>query len=510
MLKHCRRYLGLLALCAFTACVEKEPQPITEISPASETKEAPAPTPIPIAPKTLTGPLNGAFVYWGEPDAPRFTDAQIPQVFKELRELGFEFVVISGLRHAVDTCESKRYAWTPGLPDQLPKVFETLAALEMHAYIAVTGTQEHCNPAQRNRFSQAINADIKMIAKMLEEKWGKNEVFRGWYIPDEPGLGEAATYPFYQAVVKTMRSISKDKPILIAPYLAGATTRKTPQDVAQIAKNFMEATRDATGQALIQVWQDGVGAAGVNLYWERDLGSAEDYYKAIGAAIGREHLWSDHELFNCCVPPFAGGPYDSADIVRIQEQMRQASTDVVAQRTAWLPQIHLGTIDKNRQSQSARLQAAYKALFLNKSMVAPASYTWITTPAPEYADSGSELTNQKIGDPKNVKNAEWIGINGAAAVKINLGQATKVNFVGWHLLSDSAAAVKLPSELRLQCLDDRDQVTQEHVEPLGFTPAKGAFEYSFGNRKALGWHCVGVKAQFANTQWTFMSEVSIH
>lgn len=453
--------------------------------------------------------LDGAFVYLGEREATRFKEDKVDAMLDEFAALRMKTLIFSGVRILSGACGAGDFGWGPGLPDKLGLILDGAAQRGLEVYLGVT-TTEVCNPLERLQYTGKIAADVRLVAGEIHSRWGTHPAFKGWYIPHEPGVPQPTQYPYYKAMSAAIRAHS-ELPIVVAPYLAFTTKVLTPGVVAGLARGFLEATKDAKGRPMIQAWQDSVGATGVDLHWRRgDPGIVEEYYKAISQSIGKENLWADIEVFNCCVPPFGNGAYAGASTVRLNQQLWAARAEFATKRVSWLPQIHMGEVDEQHFRDAKRLKAGYLALQgITGSYVRPAGYQWLTPPSGDYPDGGQELVDMATADPKRLKNPGWIGVNGTARFSVDLGATTRLNFMAVHVLNEPKSSVRIPDKISLKCLDEERKVTQEHVEERGFEPAPALFEYVLSNYEPLDWSCRHLEVELPNGGWTFMSELEM-
>lgn len=457
-----------------------------------------------------TQPLEGAFVYLGGKDSTRFPSEKIDAMLDEFVELHMDTLIFSGIRMIDGKCSEGKFHWGKDLPEKIGPILDGAAKRHMNVYLSVTSSADACNGLERILHAKKIAADADFVASEIHKRWGNHAAFKGWYIPDEPGTPEPTHFPFYKGMVTAIRKHS-EKPIVVAPYLATTTKVLAPKPMAALAKAFMNATKDDKGRPIIQAWQDSVGATGVDLNWHRgDGGVVEEYFREISNAIGIENTWADIEVFNCCVPPFGNGAYAGASIARLNNQLWATRPEFVSKRVSWLPQIHMGVVDEEHSQDALRLKAAYLARYNIKGQsVKPASYEWLTPPDANYPDGGDELVDMTTADPKRIKNAGWTGVNGNARFRVDLGAPTKLNFVGVHVLNDPKPAIKIPSAIKLTCMNETRQVVAEYTEARGFEPADATYEYVLSNFKPLDWSCRFVEIGLENGVWTFVSELEM-
>lgn len=460
--------------------------------------------------KAARPPMEGAFVYMGGKDTTRFPPDKIEAMLDEFVGLRMDTLIFSGIRLIDGECKNGTFFWGKDMPDKIALILDGAAKRGIGVYLSVTSSADACNAGERILHAKKIATDADFTASELHKRYGSHPALKGWYIPDEPGTPQPTIFPFYKGMVNAIRKHS-ELPIVVAPYLAVTTTVLGPKAMAGLAKVFMNATKDDKGRPMIQAWQDSVGATGVDLNWDRGQGGhVEEYFREISKAIGIENTWADVEVFNCCVPPFANGTYAAASMARLNNQLWATRAEVASKRVSWLPQIHMGEVDGEHFASAPRLRAAYLALYdMSGTYHKQPSYEWLTPPSATYPDAGQELTDMKTADPKRIKHAGWVGVQGNAKFVADLGKTSKVNFVGVHVLNEPKSSVTIPSAIKLRCLDYKRAAVATHTEARGFEPADARFEYVLSNYTPLSWECRFVEVELENGPWTFMSELEM-
>jgi hypothetical protein len=455
-------------------------------------------------------PIDGTFMH-----AQGIEVSQLDLYFDELRELDMNIVIISQTREKVkevpQNCGANNYRWLTD-PDKLQQILDKASARGISVYVGLTNSMGACDGFYLNPSKDQTIADYSIAVSIINGQFGAHPAFAGWYIPDEPALAywtdPSVTYSYYAGLVNAIKPYST-KQILVAPYLAGVGGRQ-PSVIGSRAKAFQQNTGID-----IQVWQDSVGADGINpgmaWTWDRpyDLG---DYYFAIASNIGSANFWSDNELFNCCTSGgFIGGAYKSSSLFRLNQQLWTSGL-YVNKRIVWLQQLHASDelFTENVRYEAHRLKAAYKALYhLGGSRLVPASYRWLTAPSPSYADSGNQLFDTATGDPRSFSDPAWVGILGNARVEVDLGGIKNFDWVAVHVLNQNLPSIGFPDKLTLRC--SNDGVNWTYLNPDGWTlpVSKDDSEYVFSNNTPLNAACRYLRVRLDNNVWTFISEVEV-
>lgn len=443
--------------------------------------------PPPPPPPNPNGRLNGAFLY-----TPDVATNRVAAQLDEFKSLGMDIVITSAARDMAPGCGA--FSWSSEFPSKLGTILTEAQSRGMKVYVGVDSS----GSCAFYNHTSAVVSDLTSVALPALHQYTSYPAFAGWYIPDEPGLYwmQTSYYNYYTQVTSALRQ-SANKPVIVSPYLGD--TYLSPTEMASRSLNF----KNTTGVDIL-AYQDSTGAAGVSLWSGRY--TVRDYFTAIAAAIGKQAMWSDNEVFNCCSLTQGGG-YRSAAITRIADQIEQSSA--VDKKVAWLPQNHMGAVSAGRFPEAPRLLAAYKAFYgISGSYLIPQSYQWTTQPVTQHPDgSNSLLFNKKTGDPKNYNNSEWVGFNGVAEAKIDLGSTKQVQWVAAHLLNYDAAGVKFPDSLNLSCSSDNTNWTV--VGTWNLPVQKQDSEYVLSNPQPLNISCRYLKVRLNNTGTTLISELEL-
>lgn len=454
--------------------------------------------------------IDGTFVYLGSPSTSPVSSENVGVLLDDLNDMGMKTLLFSGVRSFVGECKTGSFQWSHGLPEKFGIILDEAQKHGMEVYIGVSQLGDICGSAKKYLQGARVGADIESMVKEIETTYGHHSALRGWYIPDEPGIQPPPMYPFYKAIVKAIRAQSK-RPITIAPYLASALKLIGPKMVAAFAKGFKEATMGPDGQAVIQIWQDSVGATGVDLYWQRKNGNnVEEYFKAISSAIGRENFWSDNELFSCCVPPFSGTTYGPVTIARLQEQLHASRPEYVSKRVVWLAPKHMGSALDSRYKDASRLAASYKAVHgISGTMVRPVAYKWLTLPSSKYPDKGRELIDQQAADPKDYFHQSWVGIQGVAKLQVELADVESISYIAFQTLADTKGGITIPSSMKVICLDAEGSTIATETVERTLTQNDIRHEFTFANEQPFTFACKTLDIELSNGGWTFVGELEI-
>lgn len=472
------------------------------VPPPSPLRATAGPEPPPsIAPSAppRRGPLDSAFlVLDGAPADPVAGRARVRAELEDLDALGVGMVVIASTRARVGPgCAGAAFAWLPGFPERLGLVLEEANRLDMQVVVGLVANSPACTAFDDPAVAAATRVETERALVALAP-WLDAPALVGLYLPDEPGLGWESTYVHYAGLVRAVRAASR-KPVAVSPFLARSTERWSPAEVAGIAARFQRATG-----VDVEIWQDSVGVDGVDLGWGRPGGRGRvgDYLRAIAGALGREHVWADIELFDCCGPPLT-----PAAMTRIAAQIAAAGDALVARRVAWLPQRQMGRVDPERRPEAGRLRAAFAARTgRGGARVQPTSYAWMTPPSFHYPDRGGALFDGRTGDPRRFEDTAWVGVLGSAAVRVTLAPGTRVDWIGVHSLRAPRAGIELADRLVVRCQSDGRRFV---LAPAADARARQG-EYVIGNIAPLGAVCDALDISLLNPgRWTFVSEIEI-
>ncbi|MBN1265364.1 MAG: DUF4434 domain-containing protein [Anaerolineales bacterium] len=458
--------------------------------------------------------LQGTFLKLNEIPA-----EQLREVVYSIHALGMDTLIVQNLGVRGAGCETEAccvesgFVWIDGMAEKVEKLLSAAEANSMEVYLGlVMNNTGVCGSgyflAQR---SDDVLSDTITAAALLETNYGESPALRGWYLPDEPSLCETA-YPevffeYYAQLVAAVH-LQSEREVLISPHLCGCDELGL-DGFLQRAKGFFQASR-----ADILVWQDSVGADGIDPAGDGMFTTAEAYSLLV-EELGSEHTWAVVELFNCCVNQSSvprGGAYRPASLARIQEQIK-AST-VVDRQVVWLYQHHLTTQVPIHHQEAGRLNAFYRAAALGEgTLLLPVEYSWETQPAEQYPDSGFELFDGAVGDVEQNHDPAWVGVNGSeqgfVQLVLDLGAEVRLDWLAVHLLQQPEKGIIFPGGMTLSCSVDGSSwySTETRDLPEWITGEKS--EYVFSNTRPLGFPCRYLRLTLQNDSWTFLSEIEM-
>ena len=210
-------------------------------------------------------------------------------------------------------------------------------------------------------------------------------------------------------------------------------------------------------------------------------------------------------------------PQHPAAAHRVNQQLWNAR--FASKRVAWLHQIHMSEVGLSGVfAEAPRLQAGYRAVYGigGAALLAPlnhSNYTWITPPSPTYPDSGSEMFNTRVGDATNAQDSNWVGVDGSATLRVDLGSVKSLDWVGVQTLSKPSWAIRTPTTLQIYCGSTLSGLTLVGTAsapfPQSAVNSSSGEEYVLGNYSPLGASCRYVELRMPNTSWTFIGEVEL-
>lgn len=450
---------------------------------------------------SINGGLDGTFI-----DLSSMTAAEVPAVMAEIKAMGMDTVIVAATRQKSTDCASTAFTYTGGGLDRLDAVMAEAQARAIAVYVGLVSSGPGCPAFYDLPNRTVLAAETSSHACLLRSRYATNTRLAGWYLPDEPALGiwtqPDLTYAYYAGVVNAVNGCDpSNRPIVASPYLGGVGA-KTPAEIGLRAKEFGLNTG-----VDIQAWQDSVSYADVHIAPATGY-SLGAYFTAISAQIGSASLWSDSELFSCCVNG-GGGWYTATISARLQQQIA-AVAGSVSKKVSWSQPFHAGTSLANAQEGARRLKAGYLAsVGLSGSLrtVSPATYTWETAPAAAYPDSGGELTNRTVGDPSVYTDSQWAGVIGTARVRIDFPRARRFDWASVHVLAAPGPGITFPSALTIECAANGNNFTTVATRSLPVPQGQG--EFVLGNAQPLDVNCKSVRISLANTGWTFVSEIEL-
>jgi Domain of unknown function (DUF4434) len=380
--------------------------------------------------------LQGTFI-----DPRGWTSSDVNSFMNEIDNLHFDTVIIWASKVKSGGCTSNSYSWVPGFPGIIGNILDAAHAHGISVYVGTVNSSETCPVFYAGTNKTNTVAETASTVSAISTMFGQHPAFAGWYLPDEPALAywntPESSHAYYWELVQRINGIL-DRSIVVSPYLSGGMN-KTPAQIGQRALNF----KLATGVD-IQAWQDSVGAGPIHL----TTNTLGNYFSALSVAIGSASLWADNELFSWGSDSSSLW-YLPASIYRINEQLYQTRSPIVSKRVSWLAQAHMSRIASGRLPGSERLFDSYRALYgISGTFIIPTSYSWITSPAQNYPDSGNELADAFVGASDDPIDSRWSGILGNTTIVLSLGGIKTFDWVGIHLLRKGAWAIYLPTNPR--------------------------------------------------------------
>lgn len=463
---------------------------------------------------TIKGPLNGTFLKLDEIPLER-----IGLTVASIHSLGMDTLVVQNLLAREEECDSETCCSTVGFIG-IDQMYEKAASLlssaeehQMEVYLGIilSSTGACSSGYYLPPLSTQVLADTIDAVKKLEIRFGNSSALAGWYLPDEPDLCETrhpeALFGYYEQLVSAIR-IQSVRPVLISPHMCGCAEQGLDEFI-QRASNFLNASG-----ADILVWQDSAGADGIDPDGNESFNAAEAYHRLV-EELGQKHTWAVVELFNCCVNHLSvpgGGAYRPASLTRIQHQIAvSSSTD---RQLVWLYQHHLATLAPIHHEEAARLEASFRAAYLDDGrLLVPIDYSWETSPSVQYPDSGFELFDGCTGDVLDIHDSAWVGVESSrensVQLTLDLGEAAGIEWLGVHLLQDPEMGVLFPASMSIACFDDSTRREGFTTINLPEWVSSDRSEYVFSNLEPLDLECRTIQLVLSNTAWTFMSEIEI-
>jgi hypothetical protein len=475
--------------------------------------------------------LNGTFIDFSSWES--LPEGEIDNYFSELAEIGMDTVIVGNIQQKTEGCESSNFVWTTGMPNKLDQIFDSAKKYNLNVYIGLVMNigcgATYLNPNKNITIQHLSNySSSNNPIQYIINHFGNHEKLAGWYIPDEPNLfswmndpGEAHDY--YKKYANAIK-VASNKPIIIAPSLNEADRYSNPNLLLQISGAIKE-LRNKTGINIIAL-QDALNQSGISLT-PGDRFTTGQIYSAVSAEIGRDALWADLELGNCCLitasgsAPWNSGAYKPTSIARLVEQINMVPSSIVSKRVTWFNQAQMSRTTKERMEGADRLFASYKSLYTDSSeftYLNPASYNWKTPPSSQYPDTNNlEMFDLNAGEGKNYLDPSYVGITGTAELEINLGSIKKLQWLGVHVINFSSGGIVFPSKLIASCSTDNITWSPEKT----FNPLRNKTtnidmvdsEFVIGNPNdtPINQNCQYIKIRLINeaSKWTFLSEVEL-
>ncbi len=240
--------------------------------------------------------LSGTFIdFWGKGDWQQF---QWDEHFKEMKEIGFNTVIIQFISYGDNTWFKSANTFTKTkFPNALPRLLSAAAKYKIDVYIGLYFNEEYWHN-QTNVDWLKLHADRCIsIAEELNQQFGSNNAFKGWYIPHEPEpdayhaaeLVAVFKDNFVNRISDKLHTLNR-KPVSIAAFFNTDLTSS-----AQL-RNFMAELGKSNLQVIML--QDGVGVHHIT------LDKLSEYYNAADAGLFTDNknykgeFWTDLETFD--------------------------------------------------------------------------------------------------------------------------------------------------------------------------------------------------------------------
>lgn len=438
-------------------------------------------------------------------------------VLDDFVDLGFTTVAVSAIRYKTTSCAVNAYGWWGTMPGLLGTILTEATARHMKVYVGLVESSNVCGNFYDDPNKTHDIAEYTNVVSTVLASYGTSPALAGWYIINEQALPYEQNAPvlaagaaYFLGVRNAIRALSS-LPIFVVPYFGNYDGQGMGQTASSIAAK-VATFRANTGGDLIINMQDSVGADAVNLNWWARTGEesipTEQLYEALVAAVGRDAVWSDIEVFNYPSSLFIGGQYHPSSMRRFRAQAM--ASRMCGKRSVWLPTTHLCPSSDDAQPETANAKARYRAVFgLKGEMVVPVSYTWGTTPEAGRPDRGNALFDWLTGDPRVPTEQGWVGFaSGGATVTVDMGRTLMINWVAVHTLENAAAGYRHPVSIKIESSPDGSAWTDQGTTTPGLVAADG--EYMIGNAVAITASCRYLRVTLANAgAKTLLSEMEI-
>lgn len=465
---------------------------------------------------TVLPEISGTFLF------PEFLNiSQIPSVMDDIKNLGMGTIILYGTRKISENCTSNYYWIDDGILEKLEIILNESQKRGINVYIGLSKSVNECRTLFTDKINyykpsmrESASIDSRFTVIYLLGRLGGYSSLAGWYIPDEPDLlnynqdyNITEVYLYYSNIVSAIRENS-DKPILVSSSLIGAEKRTT-QETAILVKDF----KDKTKVDIILI-RDSVGTDAFNIDKSKGV-TTEDYYKAILNLTGKGTLWSQNEVFN-----YGDDSHRPTLITRIIQQLELSSS--LNKRIIWDYNIHLGYENLPRifggnnpdlSEESNRLRDSYEALFGTRlQYIKPSTYQWVKPALADYPDSGNEMFNNKLANPKNFANniePEWTGIYGNAEIIIDMRYVKRIKWISANFLNNKLAGISFPEKIRIFCSDDSLSWNERGSWNSPLINKNETANFVFSNSQPLEINCRYLKLIFENQNITFIDEIEI-
>lgn len=433
------------------------------------------------------------------------SENQIGRQLDEVKALGMDTVVLQSMKTLAGGCGGS-YQWNVNMPGNLKYLFSEAKKKGIKVWVG-TALKAPCYQVSDEEVNKKVAAN-KEIVDLVESEvssLGFGDVLAGYYLSDEPSISTwAFTESNYREVKMTVDYLrGKNRKSMISPILwVDSSNPKSSDWVRDQAVNFASYTK-----VDIQAWQDGTGAYATATE-ENNPYNSKKYFEAMVAALGKDRIWADIELFNW------GNDRDYSKITswyrpailgRILNQIANAGS--TGKQLCWIQQHHMQSVNSVLYSSEAR--GLYDAYIANlgsngeKFLVKPKNYSWSVAPSSSYVDSGNEMFDGYIGNPKRYMDQSWVGfLNDDPTLNIDLNGEKPIKWIRVHVLNSQTQAIYFPNKMEIKC------GTKTEIVDLAVSRADG--ELVMQNKNPLGAKCSNLNISFINDKsWTFLSEIEI-
>ena len=433
------------------------------------------------------------------------SESQISRQLDEVKALGMDTVVLQSMKTLNGGCGGS-YTWNANMPGNLKYLFSEAKKRNIKVWVG-TALKAPCYQVSDEEVNKKVVANKEIIDLVESEvsSLGFGDVLAGYYLSDEPSI---STWAFsennYREVKMTVDYLKgKNRKSMISPILwVDSSNPKSSDWVRDQAVNLANYTR-----VDIQAWQDGTGAYATateanNIY------NSKKYFEAMVAALGKDRIWADIELFDWGVErdyTKITSWYRPAMLGRIARQIDNASA--TGKQLSWIQQHHMQYANTVLYSSEARgLYDAYLSNFgLSTEMflVKAKSYSWSMAPNSSYPDNGMEMFDGNVGNPKRYTDQSWVGfLNDDPTLNIDLNGEKSIKWVRVQVLNSEGESIYFPNKMEINC------GAKKEVVDLAVSRADG--EMVMQNKNPLGARCSNLSISFFNDKnWTFLSEVEI-
>ena len=462
-------------------------------------------------------PIQGTFMRHD------LTIAQTTQILEEIDELGMDTVIIWATREHNAACDA--FDWTTDFPEKFDIIFDEADARGINVYLGISGwNYSSCGGTWSDQWydpaKSFILTDTTYTVDYLEDNYGNRPSFAGWYVMQEISIGasnngvDSVIKNFLSDLTSTIKARS-NKTIIYSPSIYSLEKNVAPSVLASKAQELINSGID------ILLPQDSVGSEATNLGWDTSEYTTAQYYYAMSQQIGKSKLWANNEIFACCKFPTGTITYNSpSSVTRLKQQVENTS-QYVSKNVVFTYGNFMSSVFEGNWNQG-RFLAEYKAYAgIEKDLINPISYTISPSPSQSYVDSGSELTDGKIGDPKSYHDSGWVGITGESKsgyyytnIVLDFGEKRNINWISANTLNYQSVSIYVPHEIEIFYSDDKTNWTSAGSwEPFmrykNYEWTANSGTNSISNSEELNINSRYIKLGLKSYGWVFISEIDI-